>query len=232
MNSDTSRRGFYIVIETIDGGGKDTLIKGIPALYVQEFLGIELVLVEEPNEHKNRMGAYIRSCLKDSSLVPSDPLVFQEYYMVDRYTTMVCDVAPALERGAVVLSNRSYLSTLAYGSIKLPISDVSARHHEMLKSVMVQPDLALLVDVVPEEGARRIERSGKDKDYFEKDLEVQAKVRGAYLTLMQESSARYPQQHRVIIDGMAVPEVVLERAWSVIGQHLRQWNAAHNMRKD
>lgn len=241
-------QGFYCAIEGIDRCGKGTAIRGVEERYkVSEFSEHELFLITEPN-NKNRMGQHIRECLADKEgLIRPSPLVFQEYYMADRFSTMVCDVIPALKRNAVILSDRSFGSTLAYGTLGVPMETLLKRFEAILGSVIRYPHLMIYIDIPAEEAMRRKQLDAQaEPQFFEKQSTLE-RVREAYLKIMNEMGTQYIRYedeqtgellykvHKmrcVIVDGIADPATVLERVWNVFSSHLRWWTAQQQGAKE
>ncbi|HTJ80771.1 MAG TPA: dTMP kinase, partial [Polyangiaceae bacterium] len=92
------------------------------------------------------------------------------------------EIEPALREGAVVLSDRYDLSSLAYQSVS---SSSNLQAHEIvawirqLNRFARRPDVTLVVDVSPEIAAGRRKTRGAPGDLYEVDA-LQARLAKAY----------------------------------------------------
>lgn len=147
------RRGEFIAFEGIDGSGKSTqsrmLAERIGAL------GRTVVLTREPGG--TPIGEAIRGLLFDRSLGEFEPRTEALLHSAARAQHVAELIAPALDRGEVVITDRFTDSTLAYqgGGNHLSLVDL-----ESIQAFAIQdtvPDLRILIDVPPETGlARRL----------------------------------------------------------------------------
>lgn len=107
--------GTYIVIEGNDGTGKSTQA-GLLADYCRQ-QGREVIMVEEPGSDDpgktTPIANYLRSLIKNGTLA-RDPEINLALFSAARRELWQQKIAPALNRGAVVVSARNYVSTLAY----------------------------------------------------------------------------------------------------------------------
>ena len=107
--------GIYIVIEGNDGAGKSTQAELLASYYRQQ--GREAIIIEEPgsddSDKTTPVANYLRSLIKDGSLA-RDPEINLALFSAARRELWQQKIAPALNRGAVVISARNYISTLAY----------------------------------------------------------------------------------------------------------------------
>ena len=153
------KHGTLIVFEGLDGCGKSTQLRR-----AAEWLrgrGVEPVVTREPTD--GRFGRQIRSMAQSGEAVA--PEVELEWFFEDRREHMREVVRPALARGDVVLSDRSYLSTVAYqGARGLdPASILAASEAEFER-----PDLILLFELPAAVGLERVHaRGGTAEPVFE-----------------------------------------------------------------
>lgn len=149
------KRGTLIVFEGLDGCGKSTQLRR-----AAEWLrarGVEPVVTREPTD--GRFGRQIRKMAQSGEAVA--PEVELEWFFEDRREHMREVVRPALARGAVVLSDRSYLSTVAYqGARGLDAARILAASEAEFE----RPDLVLLFEIPAEVGLARVHDRGEQAE--------------------------------------------------------------------
>lgn len=191
--SPSLNNGTYIVIEGNDGTGKSTQVE-LLTNYLREN-GRAAVMVEEPgSEDENKatpVANYLRKIIKDGSL-QRDTEVNLALFSAARRELWQHKIAPALARGAFVLSARNYFSTLAYqgrgeGLNEQHIIDTTALFTDPR---YMTPDAMLILTLEDEtERTKRIGKRGtlETPDTFEsKDAEFQSRVNRAYVDLARE----------------------------------------------
>jgi len=95
-------------------------------------------------------------------------------------------VRPALDRGDVVISDRYELSSFAYQGYGrgIPIDEV--RRANAFATGGLKPDLTILLDVDPQEGAARRQRAGATADRIERaGAQFHGEVARAYRLLSE-----------------------------------------------
>lgn len=152
-----SHRGLLVVLEGIDGAGKSTQIRRLQLL--AQALGFECVASREPT-----YGQYGRR-LRDSAA--SGRLSRHEEHqllLLDRREHLETLVQPALARGAVVLLDRYYFSSIAYqAGPGLSAEQIRADN----EAFAPPPDLLLILDLPVELGLARIGARGDRPNAFE-----------------------------------------------------------------
>jgi dTMP kinase len=139
-----------------------------------EGAGKELVCSREPTA--GPWGRRLRESATLGRLAPEEEL---ELFIRDRRQHVEELLAPALDRGAVVLLDRYYLSTAAYQGARGADPEAVLARNEAFAPV---PDLVLLLDCDPLVSLERVRRRGGVVDEFEKLEELQA-VRSIFLSL-------------------------------------------------
>jgi len=112
-------------------------------------------------------------------------------------------IAPALERGAVVISDRFADSTRVYQGVGR--AELRGQVDE-LHALMIgrEPDLTLLIDIAPDEGlARAAARGGAEARIESFGEGLQARLRAGFLALAGEFPGRV-----AVIDGARPPDAV------------------------
>ncbi|MFZ5442738.1 MAG: dTMP kinase [Myxococcota bacterium] len=186
------KRGVLLAFEGIDGSGKSTQAK----LFCDwaEAQGWEVVRTREPTH--GPWGRKIREARFTHRLSPEDELAA---FLEDRREHVANLIRPALARGAIVVVDRYYYSTVAYqGARGLDPKALLATN----RAFAPKPDLVLLVDADPKVALERIHARGEGQDLFE-NLDALTKVRSIFLSLTAEP-------HVALIDGARTPEVVFD----------------------
>ncbi len=176
--------GKFIVFEGPDGSGESTQAK-LLADYLQK-KGIDLITTKEPT-HESEAGQKIAKALKHEIKV--EPKEFQELYVLDRKSHLENLILPALEQGKIVISDRYFFSTFAFGSL--------ACDFDWLVSINKDfpfPDLTFVLNVAPEICIERIQKRGKAIEFFE-TKEKLTKVMATYQKIVQMFPSVY------LIDG-------------------------------
>lgn len=149
-------QGVFISFEGMEGSGKSTALKRVGAWLEAD--GREVVYTREPGG--SELGKELRSILLDvrADITPRAELFL---YLADRAQHVARVVRPALERGAVVLSDRYADSTVVYQGYGRGL-DVNVLNQLNAMAVDgIWPDLSLLFDVDPETGLRRAKARNK-----------------------------------------------------------------------
>ena len=178
-------RGVFITLEGADGCGKSTQA-GLLAAAI-EATGRETVRLREPGGTK--ISEKVRAILLDpanAEMVPECELLL---YEASRAQLTREVIAPALERGAVVLCDRYYDSTYAYQAGGRELDEGLVRRANELGSCGLAPDRTLVLDLPASVGYARATAGGADRMEAE-GLAFQERVRAAYLHLAEEEPGR------------------------------------------
>lgn len=175
--------GLFVAFEGGDGAGKSTQSRLLGSAL--EALGREVVLTREPGG--TELGLSIRQVLLHGDHVA--PRAEALLFAADRAHHIATLVRPALDRGAVVLTDRYMDSSIAYQGVARALRREEVRDLSVWATEGLQPDLTVLLDVTPELGRAR--RAGvHDRLEREEDGFHQA-VRQGYLDLAALDPARY-----------------------------------------
>ena len=180
-----SYAGTFVVLEGGEGAGKSTQLQ-LLATWL-EAAGHEVIVTREPGATPT--GARIRALLLDPATGDLAPRAEALLYAADRAQHVATVLRPALERGAVVLSDRYVDSSLAYQGAgrELRVDDVAKLSTWATEGL--RPNLTLLLDIDPEIG---LARAGDTPDRIEAEsLEFHRRVRAEFLTLAQDAPGRY-----------------------------------------
>ncbi|WP_425570726.1 dTMP kinase [Rugosimonospora acidiphila] len=210
------RVGRFIVFEGGEGAGKSTQVQRLANRLRAE--GHDVVITREPGA--TDVGARIRGLLLDPAPVDGGqiaPRAEALLYAADRAHHVATVVRPALNRGAVVISDRYVDSSLAYQGAgrTLPVDDV--RWLSGWATGGLKPDLVVLLDVDPKVGLARAGRRSGQTDRLEgEELPFHERVRYAFLDLAAADPNRY-----LVLDASRPPEavagMVAERVVGILG---------------
>jgi len=177
--------GLLIAFEGGEGSGKTTQARLI-AIWLRE-LGYDVVTTHEPGATK--IGMRLRALLLDTAHGGMSPRAEALMYAADRAEHIDSVITPALERGAIVITDRYVDSSLAYQGFgrSLPLEEIS-RFNGWATGGRT-PDLTVLLDMDPVSGLSRRARSA---DRLEAEpAEFHHRVRAGFQALARAEPGRY-----------------------------------------
>ena len=177
--------GLLIAFEGGEGSGKTTQAR-LLAIWLRE-LGYDVETTHEPGGTK--VGMRLRALLLDTSHAGMSPHAEALMYAADRAEHVVSVIAPALARGAVVITDRYVDSSLAYQGAgrNLPVDEI-ARFNWWATGGRT-PDLTILLDMDPIAGLSRRARSADRLEAEPADFHL--RVRAGFQALARAEPARY-----------------------------------------
>jgi len=182
---EAARRGLFIALEGGEGAGKTTQAR-LLAIWLRE-QGYDVITTREPGATK--VGMRLRAVLLDTAHAGLSARAETLLYAADRAEHVASVINPALDRGAVVVTDRYVDSSLAYQGAgrKLPAAEVE-RVNQWATGGLV-PDLTVLLDMPPAHGLGRRARSA---DRLEAEpLDFHERVRSGFLGLARAEPQRY-----------------------------------------
>ncbi|MHA1304006.1 MAG: dTMP kinase [Candidatus Heimdallarchaeaceae archaeon] len=195
MNLETPSKGFFVVLEGIDGVGKTTQAHLLVDFLKSKNYGV--AYTTEPT----RWSPYGKR-LRESFFAPERLPVFEEFrlFLEDRKEHVKEEVIPLMEEGKIVVCDRYYYSSVAYqGSRGL---DWKMILKENMKAVF-PPNIVFLIDIPVEEALERISNGRNEGiNTFEKKENL-TKVREIYKELV----GKFPDKIRVIDGTRSIEEV-------------------------
>jgi len=205
----------YCVLDGIDGLGKDTQADMLIGRLIE--LQLNPLRVAQPCEDLPT-GQFLRTLLRTGEYLKSHAPLF----LADRLALQEAEIVPALEAGRIVVSVRSFLSTLVYQQENWDIPWLLSLHQRML----VKPDVVILLDGSPETGLERIGKRSKDKEVYEK-LDIQQRNRERYKKLVHPYGEYHDEfrslladdAHVVIVDADGTRDITHNTIWQQI-KHL------------
>ena len=155
--------GYFIAFEGIDGSGKSTVAELIAGRLRSE--GYDVLVTHEPTREK--FGRHIYEILSSKDHVVT-PFELQRLYVLDRKEHVHTVIRPALLRGQIVIGDRYWLSTLAYGMLSGLAENLIQLHEEIFQGDFLKPDMTFIFDISADTALERLKNISKGKDYFEK----------------------------------------------------------------
>ena len=160
--------GLLIAFEGLDQSGKQTQAERLRDRLMSS--GRSVRLLSFPDYHTS-IGAEIARALRGERSYGAD--VMQLLYVANRYEWRD-EILRLKEAGTILLCDRYVASSVAYGEAqRLDIHWLTE-----LQKYLPQPDVTFLLDIPPDVSARR---KTADRDAFERDLSLLARVRDSYL---------------------------------------------------
>jgi dTMP kinase len=189
--------GLLIAFEGGEGSGKTTQARLI-SIWLRE-LGYDVVTTHEPGATK--VGMRLRALLLDTAHTGMSPKAEALMYAADRAEHVATVISPALDRGAIVITDRYVDSSLAYQGAgrNLPVEEI-ARFNLWATGGRV-PDLTVLLDMDPIAGLSRRARSADRLEAEPADFHL--RVRAGFRALAQADPARY-----LVLDADRPPEEI------------------------
>lgn len=187
--------GLFVGFEGIDGSGKTTLIAQV--LQNLTIAGLEAIKTREPGG--TPAGQAIRTLLQHAT-VELSPMAEAFLFAADRAEHIATVVKPAMQRNKIVLSDRTYVSSLVYQTE----STLTQATIEEINKIALQgyyPDLIVYVNIEPEEARKR----------FMQRPEMQTRFEARGLNFFRNVHALYAEVLKtlpnvLIIDGMETTE--------------------------
>lgn len=196
--------GKFITLEGMDGAGKSTHIPDI--LEALQARGYEVVSTREPGG--TPLGERLRELLLHENMHAETETLLM---FAARREHIARVIAPALARGAYVLSDRFTDATYAY---QCGAKGVAASKIQLLEKWVqadLQPDVTLLFDVPVEVSMQRL-ASARAPDKFERETaDFFTRIRHAYLQRAQQNPARFR-----IIDANRPLEIVSKSVKDIV----------------
>jgi dTMP kinase len=191
-------RPMFIAIEGIDGSGGTTQTSMLADWFRSRGYP-EVLTTCEPSD--GPVGQFIRRALDTedpASCIGDGVLPF--LFAADRRDHLDRVIVPALQRGAVVITDRYYHSSLAYQSLAVGLPAVAE-----LNDRFQMPDVTIYLDLDTEVCLERIHKRGATQERFEA-LHRLREIRDAYESVVVHCRIHGERIER--IDGRGTREAV------------------------
>ena len=208
-------RGLFISFEGTDGSGKSTQLRLLAGRLRRE--GYECVENLEPGG--TDIGRQIRRLLLDPANHDMAPMAELLLMFASRAQAAAERIRPALERGAIVLSDRFTDSSLAYQGEARQLGFETVRALDSLALGGLAPELTICLDVDLEASLARVQRRNRklpegvpDETRLDaQPVDFHRRVQAGYRRI----AALEPQRFR-LIDANDRPEQIAERIWTTV----------------
>ena len=204
----------YIVLEGLDGAGTTTQAQALGQALRDR--GVDVLLLAEPSDAS--VGNLIRQALRgrwvhrDGRAIDDATLAL--LFAADRLDLASEKIAPALARGQWVISDRSYVSSLAYQSAADP---TLLPWLATLNAKMLRPDLLFAFRVDVQTCLRRLRaRDGEQQAELYEVPERLAEVERAYDRVFASVREREPDLVVVDVDASVSRQDVLAQLMRAI----------------
>jgi dTMP kinase len=187
-NPQNPHPGALIVIEGIDGSGSTTQTKMLLARLAS--IGIPAVFTCEPS--KGPIGEALRRHLGRQAEL-GGPEAEALAFAADRMDHLASEVVPALAGGVTVVTDRYYLSSLAYQALSCDPAWLRE-----INRFAIRPNLTVFLAVPAEVGMARFS-SRETRDRFEEDRDQLARIATLYDAAIAGLAAEGEVVH--VIDG-------------------------------
>jgi dTMP kinase len=192
--------GALIAIEGLDQSGKQTQAELLRDRLKQE--GHKSRVVAFP-DYATSIGEEIARALQGEREYGAD--VMQLLYVANRYERKA-DLQRWLDGGLVLVCDRYLASSVAYGEAH----DLDPAWLTAMQQYLPPPALTILLDIAPETA---VQRKAVDRDRYERDLDLQRRVRESYRR--QASSSNW-----VVLDGERSKSAIAADVFSAVAGRL------------
>ena len=204
MAQRTTSGGLLITLEGGEGSGKSAQAEALAERI--EAQGRAVVRTREPGG--TPLGERLRTTLLDlgAGEEPLAPMTEALLFIAARAELLASVIAPALERGEVVLCDRFADSTTVYQGFASGVDEEAITSLNAIATADIWPDLTVLLDLPVAQG---LARAGRDPDRFERETEAfHERVRRGYLALAEREPERW-----IVVDAAQPIAVVTEAIW-------------------
>lgn len=207
--------GKLISFEGSEGSGKSTQIARLAA-HLQK-THHEVLTVREPGG--TEIGEQIRNIIVHNSKGDEMCAETELLLFTAARAQLVREViAPALGRGAVVLSDRFLDSSTVYQGIGRNLAPDPVNQINRFAVGNVMPDVTIVIDVPTKVSLARLKQRASDlPDRMEREnVDFYKKVREGYLLLAKGMPERF-----IVVDGAASEDTVARKIWTAVKARLK-----------
>ncbi|MFL6055242.1 MAG: dTMP kinase [Actinoallomurus sp.] len=185
-----AERGVFLAFEGGEGAGKTTQAR-LLAIWLRD-QGFDVVTTREPGSTK--IGMRLRALLLDKETTGLSAQAETLMYAADRAQHVAEVIRPALQRGAIVVTDRYVDSSLAYQGAGRELKAKDIAEVNRWATSGLTPDLTIILDVPSDVGLGRF---ASPADRMESEpREFHERVRRGFRALAEAEAHRY-----LVIDG-------------------------------
>ena len=207
------KKGIFISFEGIEGTGKTTQARLLSERLVEK--GYEVILTQEPG------GTVIGNRIREILLLPEHKemsyMTELLLYNAARAQHLSEKIAPAINGGKVVITDRFTDSTVAYQGYGRGIDIQLIMSINNIATEGIKPHLTILFDLDVETGLKRNKGINKVDRLELEDIEFHKKVREGYLHISEKDRERIR-----IVDASMPVEKISEKVWEIVRWHLEK----------
>lgn len=174
-------RGKFITFEGCEGSGKSTQLR-LLSEYLDK-LGVDYILTREPG------GSEIAEQIRNIILNGKNTAMCDEcealLYAAARVQHLKEKIAPALDKGKLVICDRYVDSSLAYQGYARGLGREYIENINSLALERFAPDLTVFLDISPAEAFKRKHGADPDDRMEQLGLEFHTRVYNGYKALME-----------------------------------------------
>ena len=176
-------KGTYIILEGVVGTGKTTQANNVFEYLKNKFPDKKVVLTREPGG--TEIAEAIRKLVQATKFEEKmDPICEAYLYASARAQLLRKLVKPVLDQGGIVVSDRSFVSSLAYQGYTRGIGINKVLKVNKTAIENTNPDLILFLELDPEIGLSRT--FDKEGDKFEQEnVDFFRKIEQGYIEVSQ-----------------------------------------------
>lgn len=210
-------KGLFVALEGVEASGKTTQTTRIGEKIAKD---LKIYLTKNPTH--SFVGNFIRESLLAGRLVVP-PVALQYLFGADRDIQQK-DIIEHLKKGEVVVSDRYFWSSVAYGTadkegvdyensaeLSLTAFSLLSMYHQFFL-----PDITFFLDIPIEESVRRMTGSKKHTEIYD-NKEMVLKVEKGYKWLIK----KFPKEF-IVLDGTKSEEELEEEIIKIIKDKLKK----------
>jgi dTMP kinase len=201
----------FITFEGTEGSGKSLQARLLAARLREH--GRMVLETHEPGG--TPLGGELRQLLLGRDDLGLTPRVEALLMNASRAQLVDAVIAPALERGEVVVCDRYADSTLAYQGAGRGLGVQELASVISFATAGLQPDMTLLLDLPVEVGLARKHAQDQRNRFEAEAVAFHARVREAYLAMAAAAPSRWQ-----VFDGCAPVEELADQIWAVVAARL------------
>ena len=212
--------GKFITIEGIDGCGKTTQIELLKKRF--ENADKKFWFTTEPTN--GPIGKMIRKDYLSGNIFLTDKIVLDSLFIADRldHITSVDGIKYHQADKDNVICDRYVISGISYMATNLMIKHKynideaisKAFGHNKTAADLLMPDINFILDLRPEDAAKRMETRNELEIY--ENMDFQFKVYDAIHNTVNVMKCLYPKTKFIYIDANNSPEYINEKIWNHI----------------